>query len=304
MTELPGRADVEAAHERIRPWIRRTPVVVAEPDATGVDEANVTLKLEGLQRSGSFKARGAFNSMLAQTVPAAGVITASGGNHGAAVAYAAMRLGHPATIFVPTISPAVKVERLKRYQAQVHQVGANYAEAYAAAMEHQARSGAMLVHAYDAPETLAGQGTVALEFEQQVAGLDTVIIAVGGGGLIGGVMAGLMGRGVKVVAVESTGTPTLARAMEAGSPVTVAVSGIAADSLGASRIGGLGFALAQAHLHATVLVTDDEIRAAQRRVMGCVAGGGGAGWRGGVRCGVVQAVPAGSGGAGGRAGVR
>ena len=266
MTNLPGRAAVEAAHERIRPWIRETPILLADPDVTGVADASVTLKLEGLQRTGSFKARGAFNAMLAHPVPPVGVVTASGGNHGAAVAYAAMRLGHAATIFVPETAPVVKVERLKRYGATVHQIGTSYAHAFAAAVEHQAGTGARLLHAYDDPDIVAGQGTAALEFERQAPGLNTVIIAVGGGGLIGGIIAGLMGRGVKVVAVESTGTPTLARALEAGAPVTVEVGGIAADALGASRIGALGFALAQAHLHAMVLVDDAEIRAAQRQL--------------------------------------
>jgi threonine dehydratase len=264
MMRLPGRADVEAAHARIRPWIRETPVVAVETDVTGVADAPVMLKLEGLQRTGSFKARGAFNAMLAHPVPVAGVVAASGGNHGAAVAYAAMRLGHKATIFVPETAPRVKVERLKRYGAAVHQVGESFAQAFEAATRHQAAGGARMLHAYDDPDIIAGQGTAALEFAQQVVGLDTVLVAVGGGGLIGGVIACLMEPGVKVVAVESTGTPTLARALQAGEPVTVQVGGIAADALGASRIGAYGLALAQAHLHAMVLVEDDEIRAAQR----------------------------------------
>lgn len=267
MIDLPGRADVEAAHTRIRPWIRETPVVAIEADVSGVAGPPVLLKLEGLQRSGSFKARGAFNAMLASPVPECGVVTASGGNHGAAVAYAAMQLGYKAAIFVPETAPRIKVDRLRRYQATVHQVGQTYAAAYEAAFDHHTRTGARLLHAYDAPDIIAGQGTAALEFEHQAeafGGLDTVIVAVGGGGLIGGTIACLRDRGVKVVAVESSGTPTLERALHAGGPVTIPVSGLAADALGASRIGAYGFALAQQTLHAMVLVEDEDIRAAQR----------------------------------------
>jgi threonine dehydratase len=264
MIRLPGYAEIKAAHARIRPWIRKTPVIAIEADVTGVTDAYVALKLEGLQRTGSFKARGAFNAMLTHPVPAAGVVAASGGNHGAAVAYAAMQLGHPATIFVPETAPRVKIERLTRYGATVHQVGQTYAQAFEAAQIQQTASGARMLHAYDDPDIIAGQGTAALEFMAESGGLDTVIIAVGGGGLIGGVIAALMEAGVKVIAVESTGTPTLARALEAGAPVTVAVSGVAADALGASRIGVYGLALAQAHLHGMILVEDDEIRSTQR----------------------------------------
>ena len=269
MGPLIERRDVEAAHERIRSWIRRTPVIEADEETSGVADGRVLLKLDCLQRSGSFKARGAFNAMLAPTAPEGDVVAASGGNHGAAVAYAAMRLGRAATIFVPQTAPGVKVERLKRYQAIVRQVGQSYAEAFVAAEALSAETGAYLLHAYDAPDVVAGQGTAALEFEHQASelgGLDTLIVAVGGGGLLGGTIAAVSARGIRVVAVESTGAPTLARALEAGRPVDVEVGGLAADSLGARRIGEHGFALARAHLHAMVLVEDDEIVAAQRRL--------------------------------------
>lgn len=266
MTRLPERADVEAAAARIRSRIRETPSLAAGTEVSGVANA-VTLKLDGLQYSGSFKARGAFNALLAEPVPPAGVVAASGGNHGAAVAYAARALGHAAAIFVPRTAPPVKIARLRGYGADVHLAGDIYAEAYEAARAHQGRTGARLLHAFDDFAVVAGQGTAALELERQTpGGLDTVIVAVGGGGLLGGTIACLAKRGVRVVAVESTGTPTLARALEAGQPIQVAVGGLAADALGASLIGEHGFALAQAHLRAMVLVEDDEIRAAQRRL--------------------------------------
>jgi threonine dehydratase len=271
MTLLLDRADVDAAHARIRPWIRRTPVIAVGEEVSGAN-APVLLKLDLMQRTGSFKARGAFSALLAAPVPDAGVVAASGGNHGAAVAYAAMRLSHPAAIFVPETAPQVKVDRLARCNAAVHRVGRVYADAFAAALEHQTRTGARLLHAYDDPLVIAGQGTAAAEFADQamdVEGfgeLDTVLVAVGGGGLLGGVIAALAGRGVRIVAVESVGAPTLARALAAGRPVEIDVQGLAADSLGARRIGDHGFALAQAHLHASLLVEDDEIREAQRRL--------------------------------------
>ena len=216
MTDLPDRDAVLEAAGRIRPWVRETPVMAAEADMAGA--SGVVLKLECLQRTGSFKARGAFNAMLAAPVPAEGVIAASGGNHGAAVAYAAMRLGHQAVIFVPETAPAGKVARLRSYGAAVRQVGRMYAEAYEAAVAHQAVTGARMLHAYDQAEILAGQGSAGVEFARQANGLDTMVIAVGGGGLIGGVLAGLIGTGVKVVAVESEGTPTLHRALAEGAP--------------------------------------------------------------------------------------
>lgn len=281
---LPNRADVEAAHTRIRSWIRHTPVIAATDGIDGV-AAPVLFKLDLMQRTGSFKARGAHNALLAASVPAPGVVTASGGNHGAAVADAARRLGHAATIFVPETAPQVKVDRLLRSNATVHRVGRVYADAYEAAVAWQGQTGARFLHAYDDPLVIAGQGTVAAEFHAQAmetdgfGGLDSVLVAVGGGGLLGGTLAALASQGVRVIAVESSGTPTLARALEAGRPVEVDAQGIAADSLGARRIGNHGFALAQAHLHANLLVEDDDIRAAQRwlwREMRLIAEPGGA----------------------------
>lgn len=255
--------DIERAAGRIGGYVRRTPVVELEPGAFG-SAATLVLKLELLQHAGSFKPRGAFNTMLgAAAIPQAGVIAASGGNHGAAVAYAARQLGHRAEIFVPQSTPSVKVERLRHFGAHVTQTGASYAEAYVASRERAAHTGAMQIHAYDQAEVLAGQGTLARELEAQVDDLDSVIVAVGGGGLIGGIAAWLRNR-VKVIAAEPEGCPTLYRALEAGAAVDVEVGGLAADSLGARRIGSLALGVAQRYVDSAVLVSDDDIREAQR----------------------------------------
>lgn len=251
---------IARAARRIAGSVRVTPCLTLE-----VDQRPVTLKLEYLQASGTFKARGAFNRLLSAQVPPAGVAAASGGNHGIAVAYAAQRLGVPAHIFVPATTPAAKRERLRRLGAQVHVGGAAYAEALAACDAFRQETGALESHAYDAPETLAGQGTVAREWQYQAPDLDTVLVAVGGGGLIGGMAAWYQGQ-VKVVAVESEGCPTLNRALAAGEPVDVEVSGLAADALGARRIGRWMFPIAQRHVAASVLVSDDQIRQAQHRL--------------------------------------
>jgi threonine dehydratase len=240
----------------IQPHIRQTPVLEVE---------GAVLKLEFMQHSGSFKARGAFANLLMRPVPGAGVVAASGGNHGAAVAYAAQKLGVPARIFVPSISSPAKVERIRSYGAALVVGGAAYADALAASEAWAAESGALRVHAYDQRETLFGAGTVALEIEEQVAGVDTVIAAVGGGGLLGGVAATLAGR-VRVIGVEPDGCPTLTRALEAGRPVDAPVGGVAADSLGARRVGDLMFPIAQETVERVVLVSDDDIRAAQRQL--------------------------------------
>jgi len=253
---------IEEAAARIGPQVRRTPVLELETRAFG-SPAQLVLKLEFMQHTGSFKARGAFNRILSAQVPESGVIAASGGNHGAAVAYAARQLGHRAEIFVPESTPDVKVERLRRYGARVVLTGASYAEAWAASRARAKETGALEVHAYDQPEVVAGQGTLALEFERQYAGLDTVFVAVGGGGLIGGVAAWFAGR-VKVVAVEPERCPTLYTAIRDGAPVDVEVGGIAADSLGARRIGNIAFDVARRHVDSIVLVSDQEIRDAQR----------------------------------------
>lgn len=254
--------DIERAAARIAPHVRETPVMPLERGAFGV-AAPVTLKLELLQHTGSFKPRGAFNRILSSQVPAAGVIAASGGNHGLATAFAARSLGHRAEIFVPEISSPVKIARLRDYGATVNVGGASYAEALAASEARAKETGALVVHAYDQPEVLAGQGTVGREFEHQAPKLDTILVAVGGGGLIGGIAAWYRGR-TRIVGVEPEAAPSLARALEAGAPVDVAVGGVAADSLGAKRVGSLMFAIAQKHVERVVLVADDAIRAAQR----------------------------------------
>jgi threonine dehydratase len=255
------RSKIEAASKRIAGYVRETPVMHLEAGFWGSD-AHVTLKLEQLQHTGSFKPRGAFNRILSNTVPPAGVIAASGGNHGVAVAYVAQQLGYRAEIFVPEVCPAVKVQRLRGYGADVTIVGANYAEALLASQARAAETGALAVHAYDQPEVVAGQGTLGYEFAQQVPELDTVLIAVGGGGLIGGVAAWFAGY-VRVVGIEPESAPTLANALKAGEPIDVEVGGVAVDSLGARRAGGLAFSLAQQYVQRVVLVSDESIRAAQ-----------------------------------------
>ena len=245
------------AYQRIAPHIRQTPVM----DLV-LPSGRVTCKLEFLQRGGTFKARGAFNKLLGDEAPAAGIVAASGGNHGIAIATAAQALHVKANIFVPTTAPDAKVATLKRLGATVHQHGDRFALAYEASTQFALQTGAMVSHAYDQVETLCGQGTVALEWESQSTDLDTVLIAVGGGGLIGGIAAWYAGR-VKVVAVESVTCATLHSALKAGHPVDCQVAGIAADSLGATRIGALMFPIAQRYIAQSLLVTDDHIRGAQ-----------------------------------------
>ncbi|TJW56673.1 MAG: threonine/serine dehydratase, partial [Mesorhizobium sp.] len=222
----------------------------------------VDLKLECLQHSGSFKARGAFTNLLERPVPAAGVVAASGGNHGAAVAYAAMRLGHKATIFVPEVSPPAKLERIRGYGAELVVGGARYAEALAASEDFAEKSGALQIHAFNQEETLVGQGTLGLEIEADLPELDTLLVAVGGGGLIGGIAAWFAGR-IRIIAVEPEGAPTLYRAFEAGQPVDAPTEGIAADSLAPKRVGDMMFPIAEAFVQRSILVSDDEIIAAQ-----------------------------------------
>jgi threonine dehydratase len=256
-----GRKDVEAAWGLIRPYVRRTPALELPAGTLGL-EAPLALKLESLQVSGSFKGRGAFHKLLASKVPAAGIIAASGGNHGAAAAYAARALGHKAEIFVPTIASPAKVARLKSYGAIVHQIGAVYAEARAASEKRAAETGALIVPAYEDEVVFAGAGSVALEFAEQ-AEFDTLLVAVGGGGLIAG-CATAIGESIRIVAVETEGTPTLHEALRAGHPVDVKIAGIAADSLGASRIGAPNFEVAQKLVRQSVLVSDEAVRKAQR----------------------------------------
>ena len=263
-SRLPIDRDRIAATERlIRPYIRHTPVLDADAADFGLPPGSLTFKLEGLQHSGSFKARGAFANLLAREVPAAGVVAASGGNHGAAVAYAAARLGVPATIFVPAITSPAKAERIRSSGATLVVGGDRYADALAASEAHVAATGAMAVHAFEQVETLLGQGTLGLEMDADAPDADTVLIAVGGGGLIGGVAAWYGGR-TTIVAVEPDAAPTLHAAFAAGRPVDAPTGGIAADSLAPRRVGEMMFPLARAHVAPeVVLVSDDEIRAAQ-----------------------------------------
>jgi threonine dehydratase len=258
-----GRDEIEAAAARIAPHVRRTPAIALPPGSLGV-AAPLAIKLESLQHAGSFKSRGAFNRLLAAPPPAAGVAAASGGNHGIAVAHAAASLGVAVEIFVHAGTAPAKRAFLDATGAAVHVVGDSYAEAEAACRAHVARSGAEWIPAYDHPDVVAGQGTLAREFVAQ-AELDTLLVAIGGGGLAGGCAAWLQ-REVRVVGVETRGCATMHRALAAGEPVDVAISGAAADALGARRAGALPFALAARWMDGVVLVDDDDLRAAQRRL--------------------------------------
>ena len=257
------RERIAATERVIRPHVRRTPLVEADGAEFGPAPGRLLFELELLQHSGSFKARGAFANLLLREVPAAGVVAASGGNHGAAVAFAARRLGVPAAVFVPAITSPAKAERIRGYGAALVFAGERYADALAASEDHAAATGALRVHAYDQAETVLGQGTVGLELEADAPGVDTLLVAVGGGGLIGGIAAWYEGR-VRVVAVESDGAPTLHAAFAAGRPVDAPAGGIAADSLAPRRVGELAFPIARAHVAPeVVLVADDDIRRAQ-----------------------------------------
>ena len=247
----------------IRPHIRRTPVLSVDMADFGLTPKPVDLKLECFQHSGSFKVRGAFANLLTRSLPKSGVVAASGGNHGAAVAYAAMRLKVPATIFVPSVTSPAKAERIRSYGAALVIAGERYADALAASQSFAAECGALAIHAYDQPETLLGQGTLGLEIQSDLPHIDTLLVAVGGGGLIGGIAAWFHGR-TKIVAVEPEGSPTLWRAFAAGQPVDAEAEGIAANSLAPKRVGQIMFPIAQAFVERPVLVSDEDIRAAQR----------------------------------------
>ncbi|MDB6013624.1 MAG: threonine dehydratase [Gammaproteobacteria bacterium] len=301
-----NRETIAATYELIRPHVRRTPVIEVDAADFALEGRPIVFKLELLQHTGSFKPRGALASLLSRPVPAAGVVAASGGNHGLAVAFAAHKLGVPARIFVPNVSAATKRDRIRELGADLVIAGERYADALAASREFAAASGAMEIHAFDQPETLLGQGTVGLEIERQCAGvasrpelaparreetvarrdesatecegLDTLLVAVGGGGLIGGMAAWFAGR-VRLVAVEPRTAPTLYRAREAGRPVDAEAGGIAAESLAPRQVGQLMFPLAQKYVEQAVLVEDDAIREAQRtlwRVMKVASEPGGA----------------------------
>jgi threonine dehydratase len=247
----------------IRPRIRRTPILETDGGDFGLAASRLTFKLELLQHAGSFKTRGAFANLLTREIPQAGVVAASGGNHGAAVAYAAMKLGIPAKIFVPTISSPAKIARIRSYHADLVVTGERYADALAASESWAAESGALSIHAFDQPETLLGQGTVGLEVEEQVPDLDTLLVGVGGGGLIAGIAAWFGGR-VRVVGVEPEAAPTLTMALGAGRPVDAAAGGIAADSLAPRQVGQLVFPIAEQFVDRVVLVPDDAIRQSQK----------------------------------------
>jgi threonine dehydratase len=257
------REAIARVERMIRPHIRRTPVLDVAAAEFGLAGAILNFKLELLQHSGSFKARGAFANLLTREVPTAGVVAASGGNHGAAVAYAASKLGVPARIFVPTVCSPAKIARIRSYGAQLVVQGDRYADALAAAERWAGSSGAMQIHAYDEPGALLGQGSVGLEWQQQVPDLDTLLVAVGGGGLIGGI-ALWFENSVRIVGVEPEAAPTLTRALQAGRPVDAPAGGIAADSLAPRRVGELMFPLAQKHVERIVLVEDESIRRAQQ----------------------------------------
>lgn len=258
---VPTYDDIRRAAGLVAPWVRRTPVIDVE-----VHGRPVTLKLELMQHAGSFKVRGAFTSVLSAPEPPSTLVAASGGNHGLAVAYVGHALGIATRIFVPTTAPAMKVDAIARLGAEVHQVGTTYAEAFEASRQVASGPGVLALHAYDAWGTVAGQGTVGLEIAEQVHGVSTVVVAVGGGGLISGVANALAGidTAIGVVAVEPSACPTLRTALEQGSPVDVRVGGVAADALGASRLGAIAFETASRLGIVSLLVSDDAIVEARR----------------------------------------
>jgi threonine dehydratase len=258
-----GREAIAGVERLIRPHVRRTPVLRVGAKEFALDGAELNFKLELFQHSGSFKARGAFANLLTREVPRAGVVAASGGNHGAAVAYAASRLGVPARIYVPTVSSPAKIALIRSYGADLVVEGDRYADALAAAEKWADGSGAMKIHAYDEPGAILGQGSVGLEWEQDAPDLDTVLVAVGGGGLLGGIAAWYEGK-TRIVGVEPEAAPTLSYALKAGRPVDAPAGGIAADSLAPRRVGELMFPLAQRYVERVVLVEDEAIRRAQQ----------------------------------------
>jgi len=261
-TKIVNRERIAETERKIRPYIRRTPVMEVDGADFGLGAIKITFKLELMQRAGAFKLRGAFANLLLREVPTAGVVAASGGNHGVAVAYAAKSLGKRARIFVPKVTSPSKIERIRSSGAELVVTGELYADALAASEAWIAESGGMRVHAFDAVETLLGAGSVGLEFQEQAPQLDALLVAVGGGGLIGGI-ASWYGGAVKIVGVEPETAPTLERALAEGKPVDAPAGGIAADSLAPKRVGELMFPIAQKHVSRMVLVTDDSIVRAQ-----------------------------------------
>ena len=272
------REEIAATYQRIRPLVRRTPVVEVDAAEFGLAARPLACKLELLQHTGSFKPRGAFANLLTRRVPTAGVVAASGGNHGLAVAYAARQLKVPAAIYVPAVCAATKQERIRKLGAELVVGGELYADALAESKRRVAATGALEIHAYDQRETLLGQGSVAIELEEQCPEIDTLLIAVGGGGLIGGIAAWFQGR-IRLVAVEPRLAPTLHDALAAGEPVDAPAGGIAADSLAPRRVGELMFPFARRYVAQSVLVEEDAIRSAQSalwQVMRIAAEPGGA----------------------------
>lgn len=259
------RERIQATERTIRPHIRRTPILEVDGADFGLDSIKITFKLELFQHAGSFKARGAFTNLVTREVPAAGVVAASGGNHGVAVAFAAMKLGKPATIFVPSVASKTKLDRIRRYGAELVIEGDRYADSLEASEAWTAKSGALPIHAYEGDATLLGQGTLGLELEEQAPELDTLLVAVGGGGLIGGVAAWYQNR-TEIISVEPEEAPTLQRALSAGHPIDSPAGGIAADSLAPRQVGQQMFPIAQNFVHSALLVSDEEIINAQKRL--------------------------------------
>ena len=287
------RPHIEQAAATLRGHVRRTPVLEVDGADFGLAGVTLVFKLEFLQHGGSFKARGALLNLLTRPVPPVGVVAAAGGNHGVAVALAARRTGHAATIFVPSVCSPAKLAQIALHGAEIRIAGDRYADALAASQAWQRETGALTIHAFDQVETLLGQATVAVEFEAQAPALDAVLVAVGGGGLIGGMAAWYAGR-TRLVAVEPEAAPTLTHALEAGHPVDAPAGGVAADSLAPRQVGALMFPLAQRHVAQAVLVSDEAIREAQRtlwRVLRVVAEPGGAAAFAALQSGVFRMQP-------------
>lgn len=261
-----NRSEIDSASARFRGgyshFLLETPLWKLRGETLGLAGVEVWLKLEHLQVGGSFKARGMLNRLLANEIPASGVIVASGGNAGIATAAAAKALGVKCEVFVPTVSSPSKQARLRELGAHLVVTGAVYAEALEACLARQKETGALMTHAYDQPEVVAGAGTLAQEIEQQGGVPDSVLVSVGGGGLIAGIASWFENRS-RVVALEPELAPTLFKARQAGEPVDVAVSGIAADSLGAKRIGAIAWEVTQRHVKDALLLPDAAIREAQ-----------------------------------------
>ena len=290
MSDAVNPQHISRCEQLIRPYIRRTPVITIDGAEVGLKSGSLCLKLELFQHSGCFKVRGAFANLLTRKMPAAGVVAASGGNHGAAVAYAAMMLKVPAKIFVPSISSPAKVQRIRDYGADLVIEGDRYADALAASEAWVQKTGAMPVHAFDQDETMLGQGTIGIELDEQAPEIDTLLVSVGGGGLIAGIAAWYASC-IKVVGVEPFAAPTLTKALEAGHPVDAEAGGLAADSLAPRRVGDRVFPIAKSHVHRVVRVADDAILAAQKllwQVLRVVAEPGGAAALSALLCGAYQ----------------